>query len=69
MNFQHYVNTRKEAYDDSSLDEDFESPSVVYGKMIDLADANSVITFGKPDIKSEEMPDAPKLPQRSMPYK
>lgn len=63
-NFQHYVNTRKEAYDDSSSDEYFKSPFVVYSKLADPVEANSVITFDKPDIKNEEMLDTPKLPQR-----
>jgi hypothetical protein len=64
MNLQHYVDTRKEAYDDSSSDEYFESPFVVYSKLVDLADTNLVITFDKLDIKNEEMSDTPKLPQR-----
>ena len=51
MNFQLYVDTRKEAYDDSLSDEYFESSFVVYSKLVDFVAANSVITFDKPDIK------------------
>ncbi|KAG0167315.1 hypothetical protein DFQ29_000515, partial [Apophysomyces sp. BC1021] len=63
MNFQHYVDTRTEAYDDGSSDEemDLESPAFAYGKLIDLADANTIIT---PNIKNENMPDAPEVSQR-----
>ncbi|CAO3687096.1 unnamed protein product [Rhizopus stolonifer] len=63
MNFEYYADSRKEAYDDSSSDDemDFEAPSIVYGKLIELADANSVMNFDNPDIKNEAMPDAPEL--------
>lgn len=42
MNFEYYVDNRKEVYDDSSSDDEmcFESP------------ANSVMKFDNPDIKN-----------------
>jgi hypothetical protein len=65
MGFQHYVDTHTEAYDHSSSDEvDFETPAFAFGKVIDLAGANSIIT---PESKNEDMPDATMIPMQLIP--
>lgn len=61
MNFEQYVGTHSEAYEDSSSDDemDYEAPTFVYGNLIDLADANSTITPEVNVIKDEVLHDTP----------
>ncbi|KAG1377539.1 hypothetical protein G6F61_006637 [Rhizopus arrhizus] len=60
MNFEQYVGTHSEAYEDSSSDDemDYEAPNFVYRNLIDFPDANSTITPEGNVIRDEKYGEA-----------
>lgn len=60
MNFEQYVGTHSEAYEESSSDDemDYAAPAFVYGNLTDFTDTNSAITPELDVIKDEVLQNA-----------
>ncbi|KAG1336465.1 hypothetical protein G6F62_006249 [Rhizopus arrhizus] len=70
MNFEQYVCTHSEEYEDSSSDDeiDYEAPNFVYGNLIDFPDTNSTTTPEGNVIRDEVLHDTPVIvPEKKYP--